>query len=132
MTPLHLAAERGNSKVVRILLSSGATVDPRDKRNAYTPLHLASSNSCHEAAIILLEFGADPHAESVRWRLSFRRRGRCVQRALSSGRPGGARPPRSRLTAGARRLVPQTSTFRRAGASAGATRRPSRSARRQG
>lgn len=66
MTPLHLAAERGNCKVVRILLACGASVDARDKKDGFTPLHHASSNSCHDVAILLLEQGADPHAVSVR------------------------------------------------------------------
>lgn len=37
-------------------------------QDGFTPLHHASRNSCHEVALILLEHGADPQAQSVRRR----------------------------------------------------------------
>ena len=42
MTALHLAARRGQTEVVRLLLSAGSDKDPKTKDCGATPLHLAA------------------------------------------------------------------------------------------
>lgn len=44
--PLHLASQKGNVKLVDVLLERGATVIPDEKSN--TPLHLAAENGHFE------------------------------------------------------------------------------------
>ena len=47
-TALHLACERGDEKMVKILLESGAKVTSRDT-NGYTPLHVKIFNEINES-----------------------------------------------------------------------------------
>jgi ankyrin len=61
-TPLHLAADDGNSSVVRILLEHGAIVDAIETAAGYTPLHYAAARGHAEACEILIRFGADHDA----------------------------------------------------------------------
>jgi len=42
MTALHLAARRGQTEVVRLLLTAGSDKDPKTKDCDATPLHLAA------------------------------------------------------------------------------------------
>ena len=42
MTALHLAARRGQTETVRLLLSAGSDKDPKTKDCGATPLHLAA------------------------------------------------------------------------------------------
>lgn len=58
---LHVAAERGFSEIVEMLLESGLAVDFRDVCGR-TPLHLAALYHRVDTADILLDFGADPNA----------------------------------------------------------------------
>ncbi|KAK4222473.1 ankyrin repeat-containing domain protein [Podospora fimiseda] len=57
--PLHLAAEKGYSSVIGILLSNGAHVDARDDTGR-TALHYAAKNGHTEALKLLLSWGGDP------------------------------------------------------------------------
>jgi len=58
-TPLHAAVWTNQAEILRLLLSSGAKIDARD-RNGNTPLHLAAmrGDSHIEVTKILLESGA--------------------------------------------------------------------------
>ncbi|RCV19368.1 hypothetical protein SETIT_3G378100v2 [Setaria italica] len=56
-TPLHNAAEYGNCKAVKLLLSKGVPVDPLNHRG--TPLHLAAGYGHGQALKNLLDHGAD-------------------------------------------------------------------------
>jgi cytohesin len=58
ITPLHVAAECGNTWAVRALLAHGATPSPRDEWQS-TPLHLAADPAIVDA---LLDAGADREA----------------------------------------------------------------------
>lgn len=63
MTALHLAAIKGNSKIIGELIKRGAAVDARDIKQR-TALHLASNNGHLEAMKSLLDAGADVNATS--------------------------------------------------------------------
>lgn len=58
-TPLHLAAIRGHTQIVRYLVNKSANKDVRDN-DENTPLHLASEYGHFEVIIFLVkEAGAD-------------------------------------------------------------------------
>uniref|UniRef100_A0A7S2FXN3 Uncharacterized protein n=1 Tax=Haptolina brevifila TaxID=156173 RepID=A0A7S2FXN3_9EUKA len=56
-TPLHLASEKGNVKVVMQLLDAGAHVSQADQDGA-TPLHWAAAHDQVEVAAVLMRHGA--------------------------------------------------------------------------
>ena len=62
-TPLHLAAERGELAVLRLLIEGGAELDPRDEMDR-TPLHFASEHGDPEILRFLIDHGANPDAQS--------------------------------------------------------------------
>jgi uncharacterized protein len=57
-TPLHSAAEKGDTAKLQKLIAKGGSLDPRDK-HGMTPLHLAILSGHAEAALLLIEHGAD-------------------------------------------------------------------------
>ncbi|GER46619.1 ankyrin repeat-containing protein [Striga asiatica] len=65
LTPLHVAAIKGNEEAINMLVRSGANVDPTDAEG-HTPLHLAVQGGLTEIVRILLERGADVNARSNR------------------------------------------------------------------
>jgi len=60
-TPLHLAAGRGNRKIVRFLLSRGAAAEVKDPAGV-TPLHLAAQSGNADTVEVLLKAGAQVNA----------------------------------------------------------------------
>jgi ankyrin repeat protein len=60
-TPLHLAAERGDAAIVRLLLAHGATPTGWNTDGS-DPLHLAAFRGLPDNVAALLEGGADPLA----------------------------------------------------------------------
>lgn len=60
-TPLHLAAERGDATIVRMLLAAGATPIGWNGDGS-DPLHLAAFRGLPDNVAALLEAGADPFA----------------------------------------------------------------------
>jgi ankyrin repeat protein len=57
-TSLHVAAENGDSEMVKFLLSNGANLHVKTDYGA-TPLYMAAKNGAPEAVEILIEAGAD-------------------------------------------------------------------------
>jgi hemoglobin len=60
-TPLHMAARRGNAKVIEALIDEGAHLEARDSQGE-TPLRRAVNCNKVEAAKVLLARGADPNS----------------------------------------------------------------------
>ncbi|MGB2578594.1 ankyrin repeat protein [Elusimicrobium simillimum] len=72
ITPLHAAAGwNGNNKeelnIIEILLQAGATIEVADAYG-FTPLHEAASNADSGKIKLLLEYGANPNAQTTRRR----------------------------------------------------------------
>lgn len=58
---IHWAADRGNHRILEILLQNGANVNLIDKDSGQTALHYAISCSHLECIKVLLKFGANPN-----------------------------------------------------------------------
>ncbi|GIT35179.1 MAG: hypothetical protein Ct9H300mP4_14980 [Gammaproteobacteria bacterium] len=64
MTALHWAAEKGNSKLVDILIYAGANPMAGTRIGQYKPLHLAAKKGNTDIINILLETGIDPNIKT--------------------------------------------------------------------
>jgi ankyrin repeat protein len=64
--PLHYAAMNNDPDTIRDRLAAGVPVDLSEQRARYTPLHFAVDNGALEAAIALLDAGADIEARADR------------------------------------------------------------------
>ena len=62
-TPLHLAAEGGDLKMMTLLIKFGGDVNARDSDGA-TPLHVAVDSGNNEAVKALVAKGADLNAKN--------------------------------------------------------------------
>lgn len=58
---LHLAAKRGNEKMINALIKGGASVDSKNS-TGQTPLHLAASGGHDKACQVLIASGASTEA----------------------------------------------------------------------
>ena len=61
VTPLHVAAWRGDARVVRALCDAGASLTARDGESGWSPLHRAFHHGNVRAAAALLARGASLH-----------------------------------------------------------------------
>jgi len=61
-SPLHWAAEFGNSDAARLFISQGANVHATNAQGE-TPLHRAAMNDQDGVALVLIENGADVNAK---------------------------------------------------------------------
>ena len=67
MTPLHMSARRGTTKIATTLLDAGAMIDSRDK-NGETPLRRAVNCGHEPMARLLISRGANPYAADKKGR----------------------------------------------------------------
>jgi len=58
-TPLHIAAQRGDTRMVSVLLDLGADIEAKGYRDECTPLHLAAREGQVETVRLLLARGAE-------------------------------------------------------------------------
>src|SRR5439155_729997 len=109
MTPLHLAAERGDHELAVSLLKAGADPAAVTRTGRYTPLHVAAKGGHHLVVRALVDAKADVGALTTAGgarrararRRRFGRRARAARLCRSRGRarthrvaPGVARRPR--------------------------------------
>jgi ankyrin repeat protein len=73
VTPLVLAAYRGHTDVVKLLLERGAFVNAQEKRNGLSSLSHAVGRGDRELVAVLLAHGADPALKSADGRTALDR-----------------------------------------------------------
>ena len=61
MTPLHMSARRGTTRIAEALLDAGANIEARDKKGE-TPLRRAVNCGQERMVCLLLDRGANPHS----------------------------------------------------------------------
>lgn len=62
VSPLHRAAQSGDTEAVRMLLEAGAEASAGAREGVATPLHLAAGSGCVPVVRLLLSHGADAGA----------------------------------------------------------------------
>ncbi len=70
MTPLHMSARRGTTKIAETLLDAGAEIETRDK-SGETPLRRAVNCGQERMACLLLNRGANPYSADKNGRTPF-------------------------------------------------------------
>jgi ankyrin repeat protein len=66
LTPLHVAAESGQTNIARSLINAGAKITARSSRSGMTPLHLAAARSRSNIIRALINAGANREAKNTR------------------------------------------------------------------
>lgn len=59
-----MAASRGSTALVQLLLERGANTEAKNEEDGFTPLHYASWSGHVDCARLLLERGADKNARN--------------------------------------------------------------------
>ena len=62
-SPLHLAADNGNTQIAQALLAAGADIEARDRAYKCTPLHFAADKGHLDILSLLIAYGADVTAQ---------------------------------------------------------------------
>jgi ankyrin repeat protein len=75
-SPLGLAAERGDKKLVALLLTA-KDISVNGEKCDWQPLHLAAAKCHAEVVRLLLGSGADPEAKTPRWETALYMAARC-------------------------------------------------------
>jgi len=88
--PLHSAAAGGHTKIVRLLLASGADPNARQQGD-FTPLHAAAQNGDLEMMHLLLVDGADAEARTTEGKTP-------IDYAGASGKPQAVKLLKERIT----------------------------------
>ncbi|HEV2473270.1 MAG TPA: ankyrin repeat domain-containing protein [Chthonomonadales bacterium] len=98
MTPLHMSARRGTTRVAEALLDAGAEIEAKDKAGE-TPLRRAV-NCGHGAMVrLLMERGADPRSADRKGRTPIdAARSESVRRLLAQGGPRAMAEAHNRST----------------------------------
>ena len=89
MTPLHLAASKGDTALVTLLLEKGANVNAQDD-SGRTPLHWVALSCSTETAEVLVEKGAkvsaaDEHGNTPLHEAAHQRRTKALEALLEKG-----------------------------------------------
>lgn len=79
ITPLHRAAEEGQTEAAHLLLRHGANCDVRATWGWHTPLHLACGRGHEEVGRLLLKYGAE-------WKVYDKRNRSPLQWSIDGGR----------------------------------------------
>ncbi|XP_026140733.1 B-cell lymphoma 3 protein homolog isoform X1 [Carassius auratus] len=64
LTPLHLAVQKGDKKLAKILLKNGSEINAGDNKSGRSPLVHAVENNFTDMVIFLIESGCDVNAQS--------------------------------------------------------------------
>ena len=88
-TPLHSAAERGNSTEIRALVQTSVAINAKDK-DGWTPLHWATHRGHEDAVRLLLDSKADVNAKdsckrTPLHRAIFKGKAEVIQLLLANG-----------------------------------------------
>ena len=59
---LHLAAERNNLRMIKVLIGLKINIDAKNLSDGNTPLHVACAEELEDTVALLVKFGADVHA----------------------------------------------------------------------
>jgi len=70
-TPLHIAAFRGDTQIVKTLIAKDAELNSRAYRLEETPLHLAAKKNHAEIVKLLLAYGANPDLTDFKGKTSL-------------------------------------------------------------
>jgi len=64
ITPLHMAASKGQPDIVKLLIQHGAQIDTASTRGGNTALHFAAAGNHHQVVQLLIEQGAEVNQQN--------------------------------------------------------------------
>lgn len=89
-TPLHCAAQVGNSTIISLLLAAGAHINSTHQNDECTPLHLAAWFGYPDCVQLLIEKGADIHKTNLKGKTpayfaAFKKQSECLKILIENG-----------------------------------------------